>query len=188
MMLKLIVWSIIVWPLYILIRIPLIILGLIITPINIWYYEAKGKWLFWLWGNDENGLSDTFYTDKYGHNFWTYYKWLALRNPANNMRFAKYLNCYLPDVSEYGFYGASNVWVKKSEGFDGKFKYSYMWAKEGSRYYTLFFMAFAWSNEKYFELKLGHKVYPEDCANKQTWNGLKFKGFGFQLKPYRNRM
>ena len=65
-MFKLVAWSIIVWPLYILIRIPLIILGLIITPINIYYFQKNNKWLFWLWGNDENGLSDTFYTDKYG--------------------------------------------------------------------------------------------------------------------------
>ncbi len=54
------------------------------TDINVWSW----KWLNKVWGNDEDGVTGpSWYNDSAGPSVWLAYKWSALRNPANNLRF-----------------------------------------------------------------------------------------------------
>lgn len=51
------------------------------------------RWL-WLWGNDQDGLcADWYHTDHMNRPWWlNAYIWSAWRNPANNLRFVRWLN------------------------------------------------------------------------------------------------
>jgi len=66
----------------------------------------RGGWLTWLWGNEEDGVygplwwqhrTGTYLSPSGGwrHKLrvaWSAYRWSALRNPANNMRFIPWIN------------------------------------------------------------------------------------------------
>lgn len=59
----------------------------------------RGSWLTWLWGNEEDGvLGPRWWAERNGLPIrwwplaWQAYRWSALRNPSNNLRFIPLLN------------------------------------------------------------------------------------------------
>lgn len=119
-----ILYMLVQWIIIMLVRVPLILLGLVLVPVGLvfsridqtserafsehntnrtWALETLPKWL-WLWSNDRDGARG----DKRGwwdvncptgdsSDFWSMFIWLAIRNPVNNMRFVKGISC---DVSK----------------------------------------------------------------------------------------
>jgi len=102
-------WFIPSWFIFMfLIRAPLILMGLVLVPFAasqkayVPYeghdgagtpriqYRWTWKWM-WLWGNDEDGIADNTYHD-ITVLFWRIVYWAAIRNPANNLRYAPYLS------------------------------------------------------------------------------------------------
>jgi hypothetical protein len=64
----------------------------------------RGGWLTWLWGNEEDGVTGPhWWWNRTCHGYarhnapwwvsaWSAYRWSALRNPSNNMRFVPVIN------------------------------------------------------------------------------------------------
>lgn len=65
----------------------------------------RGGWLTWLWGNEEDGVTGPVWWQQrtgvhgaypmvgmYWHKAWSAYRWSALRNPSNNLRFIPIIN------------------------------------------------------------------------------------------------
>jgi hypothetical protein len=69
-------------------------------PVTAWH----GGWLTWLWGNEEDGVTGpAWWWDRTCRGYarhnapwwvsaWSAYRWSALRNPSNNMRFLPGIN------------------------------------------------------------------------------------------------
>ena len=124
------------WLFILLIRIPLILIGLFIVPIGICFnkvdyssarrftkYNTDRKWVLvtlpdwlWIWSNDEDGALgdkrgwwDANCKSGYSRDFLSKYVWLALRNPVNNMRFVKGISCRVSDCVVTKVYGQDNL-------------------------------------------------------------------------------
>lgn len=83
--------SILAWAPMMVLKLALVLLGLITVPAGI--LVAKGdysRWpkLLWLWGNDQDGLGPTWWQQRLKDDgFKSQFLWLAVRNPANNLRY-----------------------------------------------------------------------------------------------------
>jgi hypothetical protein len=113
------------WPVFVVIKLVGVVLGLAVVPlalatrnITVEKGDHSGHWpdMFWLWGNDEEGCPEWWFTraanGKAGKvaqwfpQFW----WYAIRNPVNNMRYL------FDDVSLSDCYYKSNwQWDKPME-------------------------------------------------------------------------
>lgn len=108
--------SLITWPLYVAVSLTLDVIGLMLIPFlaipvprlrrsKVWgkgspYGEKvvtvwPGRWLTWLWGNEEDGVAGPVWYRARNPSWsrWRLsYFWAALRNPSNNMRFIPLIN------------------------------------------------------------------------------------------------
>jgi len=89
------------------IQLPLFVLGLVMVPVawscrRMQYNVVAGRriWAsavpFWLWCNDEDGLLPEWYAylmvNRGKRPAWIVFKWAALRNSVNNLRFVRWLS------------------------------------------------------------------------------------------------
>jgi hypothetical protein len=104
--------SLILWPLYLAVFLVLAIIGLVLLlPLSLlkawrWRFTRvfpdlrevsawRGGWLTWVWGNEEDGVTgpDWWLRRTKGSKAWLVaYRWSALRNPVNNLRFIRAIN------------------------------------------------------------------------------------------------
>lgn len=193
-----IILSIPIWILFLVIRSSLIFLGYLMVPMAIIFSGYKTspsmfyknvyvrKWkcnLFWLWGNEEEGLGH------YGNQDWPL--WLrilysdVLRNPANNLRFVQYLSLKIdPDkVNFVGSFGSSDDHlssdVLKKYDLDECDFWSFSW--QG------FYSNFRWQGN-FLGLGrrrfwIGWKIYPGDILGIPSWDHRTVSaGFATQFK------
>lgn len=120
--LRLILWDIPVWLVYATAALVLDIIGLVIlvplSALHAWnprpssYYPEPGMpnasrqvytwdggWMTWLWGNEEDGVTGPLWWQNHTQAHlgwwpmaWAAYRWSALRNPSNNLRFVPGIN------------------------------------------------------------------------------------------------
>lgn len=86
-----------IWLLFVLIQLASLVLGfvgLFVVGFLAYFYawtqvDGKFQWrgglLTWIWSNEEDGIVGP----GIGLNRWNAYKWSALRNPCNNLRFVR---------------------------------------------------------------------------------------------------
>jgi hypothetical protein len=128
--------SLVLWPLYLGVSLLLDLVGLgIILPLAMWHESLPflnmrpskvypdgrlvevwaGGWLTWLWGNEEDGVAgptwwlqrnNVYVKAGYWRRVWSTYRWSALRNPSNNLRFVPLINPVIRPAA-IGYYGAS---------------------------------------------------------------------------------
>lgn len=119
------------WILFIILWIPLVLIGHIVIPILLWIglrLEAKSKfkiwpwvhtssaynhlyqgfpWLFYIWANEGDGIYPPEYERRYPQ--WSQFRlawtWLAVRNPVNNLRFVPGFSCKI-DPKRVRFVGS----------------------------------------------------------------------------------
>lgn len=190
------------WLLLLPVRVVLILLGLVVVPLAmpllvtegppVPFTQAPGNWQFrrlpawaWLWSNDRDGAVG----DKRG--WWhlnapfglgayhplSMFVWLALRNPANNMRFTRWLGCPVTDC-DYRYWGDENVEDRPGEG--GRRLLLATHKKTGRRYYG-FYGVWQWSTTRAVVIQIGFKGEPKDWAEDYTgdlsrqWAGMTFE-------------
>ena len=170
------IWFPISWLIFILfINTPLILLGWILIPIAAAAeayepyqgYDGAGTpriqyrftWPFmWVWDNEEDGIAYNGYS-KYTNMFMRIVSWSANRNPANNLRYVKYLSFKI-EPEKVRFVQGQN-WFFTWHGL-----YSCFYAVIGGK-----------------ELLIGWKVYPSDRFGvPATSHRAKSVGFGLQFK------
>lgn len=108
--------SLVLWPMYLALSLVLDVVGLfLLVPLSLarawrWRYSRvyagrnmtvwRGGRLTWLWGNEEDGVAGPEWwrertgVARYGwlNGCWSAYRWSALRNPTNNLRFVPFIN------------------------------------------------------------------------------------------------
>ncbi|BBH44754.1 hypothetical protein [Pseudomonas sp. KU43P] len=190
------------WLLLFPVRVALILIGLVVVPLAmpllvtegppVPFTQAPGNWQFkrlpawaWLWSNDRDGAAG----DKRG--WWhlnapfglgayhplSMFVWLALRNPANNMRFTRWLGCPVTEC-DYRYWGDENVEDRPGEG--GRRLLLATHKKTGRRYYG-FYGVWEWSTTRAVVIQIGFKGEPKDWAEDYTgdlsrqWAGMTFE-------------
>lgn len=154
------------WLLLFPVRVVLVLLGALVVPLALPFARAEGPpvpftqapgyWRLvklpgwaWLWSNDRDGALG----DKRGwwhlnapfglgaEHWFSMLWWLALRNPANNMRFTPLLGCPVTEC-DYHYWGDENVEDRPGQGgcrlllathkATGRRYYGLYWVKEWS--------------------------------------------------------
>ncbi|MDM1710625.1 hypothetical protein HX137_08220 [Pseudomonas sp. 165] len=196
------------WLLLFPVRVALILIGLVVVPLAmpllvtegppVPFTQAPGNWQFkrlpgwaWLWSNDRDGAVG----DKRG--WWhlnapfglgayhplSMFVWLALRNPANNMRFTRWLGCPVTEC-DYRYWGDENVEDRPGEG--GRRLLLATHKKTGRRYYG-FYGVWQWSTTRAVVIQIGFKGEPKDWAEDYTGDlSRQWAGMTFEINLYKD--
>lgn len=201
-MLKHIFLAAVQWLLLFPVRVVLILVGLVVVPLAmpllvtegppVPFTQAPGNWQFkrlpawaWLWSNDRDGAVG----DKRG--WWhlnapfglgayhplSMFIWLALRNPANNMRFTSWLGCPITEC-DYIYWGDQSVEDRPGEGGCRLLMATHK--RTGRRYYG-FYGVWQLSAERAVVVQLGFKGEPKDWLEdyskdpSRQWAGMTFE-------------
>lgn len=217
------------WLLLFPVRVVLILVGLVVVPLAmpllvtegppVPFTQAPGNWQFkrlpawaWLWSNDRDGAAG----DKRG--WWhlnapfglgayhplSMFVWLALRNPANNMRFTRWLGCPVTEC-DYRYWGDENVEDRPGDGgcrlllathkTSGRSYYGLYWVKE----WTLSSVpGLAWAVQRLPKVaalvaapravvvQLGFKGEPKDWAEDYTGDlSRQWAGMTYEVNPFK---
>lgn len=171
-----------------LVKYSLTLLGLLVVAAAIPYARYTGKTIgdpvlwrerhlprwAWLWGNDRDGTLG----DKRGwwrnksagspETFWNQYRWLALRNPVNNLQRVWPLYINGKDLSK-GYVGDYRV---DDDPFGGG--WHFVW----SGWRTGFYLIHEYGNGRALEIRTGWKLRPENQKDKAV-------GFTVLIHPWR---
>ena len=206
-MIKGILYATIQWSIMVLIRLPLILLGLIVVPIALPFRRTELRYKdgqpfehvdlpgwAWLWSNERNGAlgdqrgwwdANTPFGDS--RSFMSMFWWLAIRNPVNNMRFTSAFSCNT-EVTHVEVLAGNNVVDDGDDrrGFGWQFLRGTADGSGLKRYYCFRFVGFEWGSERVFDIELGHKIkldhnekYYHEGENQKAW-----KGFTFVINPF----
>ncbi len=180
------------WPVLLVLRLALILLGLVVVPLAL-PFSSRGvslsdgrdinilpQWA-WLWSNDYDGTDG----DKRGwwaentpfglpvEHFVSRYTWTALRNPVNNLRFTDLGSAPASDL-EYTLWGSPAVADKPQEGGFQLVLGTLGWKAWAGLYYV-----HEWSATRAFVVRLGFKIRPDHAGQGET------KGMTFKCNPYK---
>lgn len=190
------------WAFFLPLRVILILLGVLVVPLAlplikvqgpvVPFTQAPGNWWLatlpswaWLWSNDRDGALG----DKRGwwhlnapfglgaYHWFSQLWWLAIRNPANNMRFSPWFSCPLTECT-YRYWG--NETVKDRPGQGGQRLLLATHRQTGRRYYG-FYGVWQWSAARAVVVQLGFKPEPSDWLEdyrddpSRQWKGLTFE-------------
>lgn len=195
------------WALFLPLRVTLILLGLVVVPLAlpfltienppIAFTQAPGYWGLgrlpawaWLWSNDRDGALG----DKRGwwhmntpfglgaYHWFSQFWWLAIRNPANNMRFSPWFSCPVTEC-DYRYWGDENVEDRPGEG--GRRLLLATHKATGRRYYG-FYGVWQWSATRALVVQLGFKGEPKDWAEDYTGDlSRQWAGLTFEVNPWK---
>lgn len=195
------------WALFIPLRVTLILLGLVVVPLAlpfltienppIAFTQAPGYWGLgrlpawaWLWSNDRDGalgdkrgwwhLNTPF--DLGAYHWFSQFWWLAIRNPANNMRFSPWFSCPVAQC-DYRYWG--DEVVKDRPGQGGRRLIMATHKNTGRRYYG-FYGVWQWSATRALVIQLGFKPEPSDWQEDYSADPTaQWKGLTFEVNPWK---
>lgn len=195
------------WALFLPLRVFLILLGWLVVPLalpfltvegpSIPFTQAPGFWSLarlpawaWLWSNDRDGALG----DKRGwwhlnapfglgaYHWFSKLWWLAIRNPANNMRFNPWFSCPLTEC-DYRYWGSESVEDRPGQG--GRRFLLATHKTTGRRYYG-FYGVWQWSATRALVIQLGFKPEPSDWAEDYSADpSAQWKGLTFEVNPWK---
>ena len=196
------------WALFLPLRVTLILLGFLMVPLalpfltfegpSIPFTQAPGDWRLarlpawaWLWSNDRDGalgdergwwhLNAPFGLGAY--HWFSQFWWLAIRNPANNMRFNPWFSCSLTEC-DYRYWGDKSVKDRPGEG--GQRLLLATHKTTGRRYYG-FYGVWQWSATRALVIQLGFKPEPSDWADDYSTDpSAQWKGLTFEINPWKS--
>lgn len=189
-------------------RVLLILSGLAVVPLampllvtegpQVPFTQAPGNWQFvrlpawaWLWSNDRDGAIG----DKRGwwhlnapFNLGAYHPlsmfiWLALRNPANNMRFTRWFGCPVTECT-YRYWGDEAVEDRPGQGGSRLLLATHK--ATGRRYYG-FYGVWQWSRARAVVVQIGFKGEPKDWNEDYSGDlSRQWAGMTFEINPYKD--
>lgn len=173
--------------LYFLVRLPLILLGFIVVPIAYKFREGNHfpKWA-WIWDNKEDGIFGATWFNKGVLDFKTCYRWSAVRNPANNMRFMKLITVLHSDVKRTKIYGDKEIPNPKLARERGRAIWHLTLVKPGLLWRFSYWYIKAKPDNKHFRIRFGWKCTPEWIEGENLNEINKYSGVTFQLMPNRD--
>jgi hypothetical protein len=196
------------WALFLPLRVALILLGFLVVPLalpfltfegpSIAFTEAPGNWRqarlpawAWLWSNDRDGalgdergwwhLNAPFGLGAY--HWFSQFWWLAIRNPANNMRFTPWFSCPLAECA-FRYWGDESI--KDRPGQGGQRLLLATHKTNGRRYYG-FYGVWQWSAARALVIQLGFKPEPSDWGDDYSNDpSAQWKGLTFEINPWKS--
>jgi hypothetical protein len=196
------------WALFLPLRVFLILLGFLVVPSAlpfltvegplIPFSQAPGNWALarlpawaWLWSNDRDGaigdkrgwwhLNSPFGLGAY--HWFSQFWWLAIRNPANNMRFTPWFSCPVAEC-DYRYWGDESVEDRPGQG--GQRLLLATHKITGRRYYG-FYGVWQWSATRALVVQLGFKPEPSDWAEDYSADpSAQWKGLTFEVNPWKS--
>ena len=126
-------------------------------------------------------------TKAYGTTRWSFYKYHAIRNPANGLRTYEFLDLdIVPEKVEYIAYPTLkhyDPWYTRRYTPDVDFYCYLTW--QGLQ--SCFKLIYHWNDEKHIEFKIGWRVNPGDRKGFMDPDGTRKDGAGFATKflPWR---
>jgi len=196
------------WALFLPLRVFLILLGFLVVPAAlpflsiegppIAFTQAPGFWSLrrlpfwaWLWSNDRDGALG----DKRGwwhlnapfglgaYHWFSQLWWLAIRNPANNMRFHPWFSCPLTEC-DFRYWGDKSVEDRPGQG--GRRLLLATHKVTGRRYYG-FYGVWQWSATRALVIQLGFKPEPSDWDEDYSSDPTaQWKGLTFEVNPWKS--
>jgi hypothetical protein len=182
---------------FLLLRTSLIMLGLVLIPPQALLYKIFTKeqlsiingrvilnWrisLMWLWSNEEDGILAGDEFKGYPNAIRIIY-WSAIRNPANNLRFVKFLSCLItPENVDY----VGSKYFKTLDNFKIFNSSERLYDQDTFRFWS-FTWCGVYSNlrfqfkmfNKIWRLWIGWKIYPHDKLGISDTN-YRYYGAGF---------
>ena len=189
------------WIAVIAIKIPTVLLGFLVVPFLYRYrhkkYEDLPAWTRpWAnpedwWGGPEGTEESVpqWWINRYeGVTFWTWYKYHAIRNPANGLRSFEFLDLDIdqekieyiayPELKHY------DPWYTRRYTPDVDFYWYLVW----QGWQSCFKIIYHWNDEKHIEFKIGWRVNPRDKHVAPDPDGIRGEDAGFATKflPWRN--
>jgi hypothetical protein len=196
------------WAVFLPLRVFLILLGWLVVPLAlpfltiqgppVAFTQAPGFWSLarlpawaWLWSNDRDGALG----DKRGwwhlnapfglgaYHWFSKLWWLAIRNPANNMRFSPWFSCPLTEC-DFRYWGDESVEDRPGQG--GQRLLLATHKTTGRRYYG-FYCVWQWSATRALVIQLGFKPEPSDWADDYSTDpSAQWKGLTFEVNPWKS--
>jgi hypothetical protein len=191
---------IIVWALYVPLKLSILLLGLVVTPILYLYRkrsldDVPGVFLPWQNPEDWNGGPEgtehslpQWWVEQEGVGFWSWYKYHAIRNPANGLRNIEFLDLDIkPD--EIDFWTPKYLkyyepwWTRKHHPELKNYGYvCWQGLRAGMKFVHL------WNDKRHFVIKFGWRIEPRDKKEGPDPDGqraIEGAGFASKLLPYR---
>lgn len=144
------------------------------------------KWA-WLWSNDEDGVTGhPEWQERYKDSpRWGAFRWSAIRNPSNNLRFVKGLSFKI-DPARVGSVGNSADPAKRmpvdAQPLPGVTKWAFTWQLP----YAGVVYRRQLTDTRHFQIRLGWKLLPKDASGVSDDDYRKLScGFGTQIHWYR---
>jgi hypothetical protein len=190
-------------------RVVLIVAGFAVVPIALPFRkvdasttkpftENAGNWTLvtlprwaWLWSNDRDGAMG----DERGwwhvngpfglpsDHWFSMLVWLALRNPANNARFTKFMGCPVLDCV-YDYWG--DKVVKDKVGNAGR-RFLVATHKVTDRRYYGFYWVKIWNPQRALVVQIGFKGEPSDWQEDYSGDeSRQWKGLTCEINPWKN--
>ena len=180
---------------FLLIKLPLIIIGWLVIPscavLRVYDWRKSRvndktilawspSWM-WIWGNEEDGILNGEQFDDMGNEILQIIYWSAWRNPANNLRYVPYLGAELNKdrVRYVGTFGSS---AAAADLYDSKTPlWFYCWDDVYANVYILFSLL-----GSLYKFRIGWKVFPTYIKGIPAGR-LPRAGFAAQLKRVAKR-
>ena len=188
---------ILMWLLFLVVKIPVALLGLLVTPL-LWRYRHTNYAIlpFWTrpWANPEDwrgpgnmptGSLPKWWYLKEGSSFKSWYRYHAIRNPANGLRSFELFDLTIDpnkmrfvrsknfggrryDISTIRDAGLKTVWYYAWQGWQSGFEFIHIW-----------------NEERHFNIKFGWRVEPSDKEFYVANLGSDDASFASKILPYR---
>jgi len=186
------------WCLHLVIKATLLVTGLVVVPFMYRYRDTDFRdlpWWTFLWKNPEDWKGGVLKYERSipywwiermkSDGFWAFYKYHAIRNPADGIRNIKFLQLF-HDPKRIGFVTNQYLtfyepWYEETE--IGKWYWHITW--QGTRCFIKVMRR--WNQERYFVLNLGHGNEPRYAVTGKVGGVTEQIGSSVKSKflPYR---
>ena len=185
------------WALIICIKIPTALLGFVMVPLLYKYRNTLYKDLpFWTrpWANPEDwrgqspdgndvGSLPRWWIKREGDDFKAWYRYHAIRNPANGLRSFEWLDCdIIPEKVKFKTNRYMDRYdVSKIRELNLKTVWYIAWV--GNRMGLE--VIHIWNDERHFNIKLGWRIEPNDMYGDVSKLGMRNASFASKILPFR---
>lgn len=205
------VLTVLSWPVKFAIRILGMVSGLLVVPVGLAFEQVKegtrrpftdypeaGYWehvglpdKLWMWSNDEDGaLGDTrgwwAVNTQFGdyRGFFSKFWWMAIRNPFNNAsRFSSFYACHIANC-DFTWYGKEYV-RDDVNGLGWQLVFSKN--RKSGKIHGGFYWVYRWGNsDRALVVQIGNKIYPRHQSAVESDPLDYYKGFTFEVQPFKN--
>jgi hypothetical protein len=197
---------VVIWILFLVLKLATAVVGLVAVPFLFAYrdimYDGLPSWTR-PWANPEDwyGGPKTYektslpkwWVDKHGPTEWSFFRYHAIRNPANGLRSFELLDLDI-DMAKVQWVG-----TKKNPKGDPHEHYEPSWMRKNwpteKTFWYICWQGFQagvkivhiWNNKRHFVFKFGWRIQPQDATTSIDPSDIRFDdaGFATKLLPYR---